>query len=199
MGSELSAGHPAAGPQTPVPRNIRAAPPRRGRDRPPSNYQTRAATHTEELVPAQAKNQTGDAAGKPLACGLALVKPTRARQVRTESATTFLVHARLLDLAGPPGAGWRRQGIKLAELWRAAVADTRAARAEISSKKISSVGHLWDVSRRVGGVGNVLSHRHRALARRADAMLVVLDDALRERNRQAERDAARRKAFEMGT
>ena len=117
----------------------------------------------------------------PTACGVPLEKPTRVSHVRNEKASTFVVHAMLLELAEAPGLGWRRRGISLAQLWRAAVADARPAIAELAKRKISSVGHLFDVAQRVRGVHNLVSLAHVKVAKRVESMLRHLDDMLRSR------------------
>ena len=114
--------------------------------------------------------------------------PSKALDVTSERATTFLVHARLLDLAGAPGSGWRRRRVPLAQLWRAAVASTCDARSELRGL---AVGSIADLHAR-GGAAKLLSPAHGDLGMKADGLLEVLDGALQQREAGARKADARR-------
>jgi len=116
--------------------------------------------------------------------------PSRALHVQ-QKATTLLIHAHLVSLSGAPGSGWRRRRVPFAKLWRAAVASTTEARAELRSLGIVSIADL--VKR--GGC-SVLSPAHTELAHEADHLLKLLDDALQKRQRADEKAAARRRLQE---
>ena len=89
------------------------------------------------------------------------------------------------------GKRWRRRRVPFAKLWRAAVASTVDARAELRALNIASIADL--VKR--GGC-SVLSPAHTELAHEADHLLKLLDDALRARQRADEKAAARRRLQE---
>ncbi|KAH8070379.1 hypothetical protein JL721_5148 [Aureococcus anophagefferens] len=122
-------------------------------DRPNETFKAKIAARLEGALPAIDRSP-----GKapPTACGVPLEKPTRVSHVRNEKASTFV-------------------------LWRAAVADARPAIAELAKRKISSVGHLFDVAQRVRGVHNLVSLAHVKVAKRVESMLRHLDDMLRSR------------------
>lgn len=160
-------------------------------DRPNASFEAKLL----EFSPSAELERRGKAA---VACGVPLLKPTRVAEVRAEKAATFLVHAALLELAGAPGVGWRRQGVSLAKLWKAAVADADAASAELRKRKVTTVGHLAEAANRVRGVHNLLSLRHVKLARRVQSMLDHLDKLLRRRHLDGERDLKIKHAFTQG-
>ena len=116
--------------------------------------------------------------------------PCKALDVQ-QKATTLLIHAHLVSLSGAPGSGWRRRRVPFAKLWRAAVASTTEARAELRALGVVSIADL--VKR--GGCG-VLSPAHAELAAEADKLLKLLDDALKKRQKADEKAAARRKLQE---
>ena len=116
--------------------------------------------------------------------------PCKALDVR-QKATTLLIHAHLVSLSGAPGSGWRRRRVPFAKLWRAAVASTTDARAELRALGVASIADL--VKR--GGC-SVLSPAHTELAAEADQLLQLLDDALIKRQRADEKAAARRRLQE---
>ncbi|CAH0376263.1 unnamed protein product [Pelagomonas calceolata] len=116
--------------------------------------------------------------------------PCKALDVQ-QKATTLLIHAHLVSLSGAPGSGWRRRRVPFAKLWRAAVASTVDARAELRALNVASIADL--VKR--GGC-SVLSPAHTELAHEADHLLKLLDDALRARQKADEKAAARRRLQE---
>ena len=116
--------------------------------------------------------------------------PSRALDVQ-QKATTLLIHAHLVSLSGAPGSGWRRRRVPFAKLWRAAVASTTEARAELRALGVASIADLV----KKGGC-SVLSPAHTELAHEADHLLKLLDDALRARQRADEKAAARRRLQE---
>ena len=116
--------------------------------------------------------------------------PCKALDVR-QKATTLLIHAHLVSLSGAPGSGWRRRRVPFAKLWRAAVASTVEARAELRALGVVSIADL--VKR--GGY-SVLSPAHTELAAEADHLLKLLDEALRKRQAADEKAAARRRLQE---
>jgi hypothetical protein len=116
--------------------------------------------------------------------------PCKALDVR-QKATTLLIHAHLVSLSGAPGSGWRRRRVPFAKLWRAAVASTTEARAELRALGVASIADL--VKR--GGC-SVLSPAHTELAAEADHLLKLLDEALRKRQAADEKAAARRRLQE---
>ncbi len=116
--------------------------------------------------------------------------PSKAVHVQ-QKATTLLIHAHLVSLSGAPGSGWRRRRVPFAKLWRAAVASTTDARAELRALGVVSIADL--VKR--GGC-SVLSPAHTELAAEADKLLKLLDEALRKRQKADEKAAARRRLQE---
>jgi len=116
--------------------------------------------------------------------------PCKALDVR-QKATTLLIHAHLVSLSGAPGSGWRRRRVPFAKLWRAAVASTTDARAELRALGVVSIADLVE-----RGGCRVLSPAHTELAAEADQLLKLLDEALRKRQKADEKAAARRRLQE---